>query len=395
MTSETTQNTPARYSDVLEPRLMLVAWEIARGCNLYCAHCRASASNKQYEDELSTEECFRLVDQIAEVGKPILILTGGEPLIREDVYEIGSYAASKGIRVAMGTNGTMITSDVARRIKEIPIPRVAISLDFPTADLQDDFRGQNGAFDAAMKGIQNARNAGVGIQINTTVTKLNAGYLEDILQLAIKVGATAFHPFMLVPTGRGKGLEEVELSPREYEDTLTWVYDRQVELGEKMFFKPTDAPHYVRIMAQKEKEARQKGLPAAPRRTHGGSHPGGGHPGGQPDQSITRGCLAGTGFVFVSHQGKVQGCGYLIAEAGNVREQTFGEIWEDSPLFNDLRDLSRIKGKCGVCEYKRICGGCRARAYEATGDYLEDEPYCIYQPAAWRKEREEQARNAA
>lgn len=384
----TSENMARRERDTLQPRLMLVAWEIARSCNLYCAHCRASASNRQYEDELSTAECLRVVDQIAEVGRPILILTGGEPLIREDVYEIGRYAAGKGIRVAMGTNGTMITRDVARRIGEIPIPRVAISLDFPTPELQDEFRGQKGAFDAAMKGIENAREAGVGIQINSTVTRLNARYLEDILQIAIQVGATAFHPFMLVPTGRGKGLEEVELSPREYEDTLSWVYDRQVELGDRMFFKPTDAPHYVRIMAQKEKEARRKGLPVAPRRTHGG-HPGGGHPGGQTDQSITRGCLAGTGFVFISHRGKVQGCGYLTAEAGNLREQTFGEVWETSPLFNDLRDLSRIKGKCGACEYKRICGGCRARAYEATGDYLEDEPYCVYQPAAWQKARVE------
>ncbi len=379
MTADNGAGDTRRESDILEPKINLVAWEIARSCNLYCAHCRASATNQQYQDELSTEECFRVIDQILEVGRPIIILTGGEPLIREDVFEIAGYAVSQGLRVAMGTNGTLINDEVAARLKAVPIPRVAISIDFPDASLEDDFRGQTGAFEKAMQGIEACRRAGVGIQINSTITKLNVGYLEDLLSLALNVGAGAFHPFMLVPTGRGKGLESVELSPQEYEDTLSWVYDKQIELGDRLFFKPTDAPHYLRIIAQKQKEMRQRGEtpPPPPRSGHGGGHPA---------QSITRGCLAGTGFVFISHQGRVQGCGYLDVAAGNVKEQTFAEIYASSPLFNDLRDLSKIKGKCGACEYKRICGGCRARAYEATGDYLEEEPYCIYQPAALREE---------
>ena len=365
--------------DILEPKLNLVAWEIARGCNLYCAHCRASADRPQYEDELATEDCFRIVDEIREVGNPILIMTGGEPLIREDFFEIAEYAAAKGMRVALGSNGTLITEETAARLKAVPIPRVAISLDFPNAKLHDEFRGQEGAFEAAMQGTANVRKAGLGIQINSTITKLNVGYLDDMLALASEVGATAFHPFMLVPTGRGKGLEEVELSPQEYEDTLNWVFDRQAELGDKMFFKPTDAPHYLRIVAQRQKQARIEGrpVPEMPTSGHGGRL--GGHPGGQ---TISRGCLAGTGFVFISHRGRVQGCGYFDVAAGDLREQTFGEVYMESPLFNDLRDLAKLKGKCGVCEYKRICGGCRARAYEATGDYLEEEPYCIYQPPA-------------
>jgi len=351
--------------DIITPRLHLVAWEITRRCNLLCAHCRASSTDSVYEGELTTEECFRIVDEIVEVGKPILILSGGEPLARPDVYQIGRYAVSKGLKVVMGSNGTLIDADVAIKLKEVPITRIAISLDFPTVELQDSFRGKSGAFDAALAGIKNALKAGVEIQINSTITKLNVGYLDELVSLALKVGAVAFHPFLLVPTGRGKWLESVELSPSEYEETLNRIYDKQIELGDRLFFKPTDAPHYLRVMKQ-----RQKGEASVAPRT-------GGHPSAQ---AITRGCLAGTGFCFISYRGKVQGCGYLTVEAGDLRSRSFGDIWNESALFRNLRNLANIKGKCGSCEYKRICGGCRARAYETTGDYLEAEPYCIYQP---------------
>jgi len=360
---------------VINPRLQLVAWEITRSCNLFCAHCRASAAYDRYEDELSTEECFRLIDEILEVSKPIIILSGGEPLIHPDVLEIAKYAVTRGLRVVMGSNGTLITEETAVKLKDVPISRLGISLDFPVAKLQDDFRGKTGAFEAAMAGMANAHQAGIEVQVNSTITKLNVSYLDELLSLALKVGAIAFHPFLLVPTGRGKGLESVELSPEEYEKTLNWIYDKQVELGDRMFFKPTDAPHYLRVVSQRQKQnceipARKKPEPTA------GHH---------PIHSITRGCLAGVGFCFISHRGKVQGCGYLNVEAGNIREASFSQVWTDSPLFNDLRNLSNIKGKCGMCEYKKICGGCRARAYEATGDYLEAEPYCVYEPVAWRK----------
>jgi len=359
--------------DIIIPKLQLVAWEITRSCNLFCAHCRASSDDGYYSDELKTEECFQLIDQIVEVGRPIIILTGGEPLVRKDVYEIARYAISKGLRVVMGTNGTLITENAALQMKAIPISRVGISLDFPDADLQDNFRGRAGSFDAAMTGIANSRHAGIEIQVNCTVTRLNVAYLDRLLSLALDVGAVAFHPFLLVPTGRGKGLESVELSPQEYERTLNWIYDKQQELGGRIFFKPTDAPHYMRIIAQ-----RRKTIPL----NMVSSNQSTGSPAVRhPTDVITRGCLAGTGFCFISHQGKVKGCGYLDVEAGDVKKQSFSRIWSDSALFNNLRDISNIKGKCGVCEYKRICGGCRARAYEKTGDYLEAEPYCIYEPA--------------
>jgi radical SAM protein with 4Fe4S-binding SPASM domain len=195
--------------------------------------------------------------------------------------------------------------------------------------------------------------------------------LDELIALALDVGAVAFHPFLLVPTGRGKGLESLELPPEQYEETLHKIYDRQQELGDRLFFKPTDVPHYMRVVRQ-----RQRGKPATalPGRSR------------QATNVITRGCLAGTGFAFVSHLGKVKGCGYLDVEAGDVRKDSFAKIWADSPLFQSLRNLANLKGKCGECEYKRICGGCRARAYEATGDWLEAEPYCIYQPHRGRLE---------
>ena len=360
-------NSSPKQTDLVTSRLHLVAWELTKSCNLFCAHCRGSAAPGSYASELTTDECFRLVDQILEVGCPIIILTGGEPLARPGVIEIARYAVNKGLRVVMGTNGTLITEEMAAKLKDVPVSRLGISLDFPIAELQDNFRGQAGAFVAVMKGIANARRAGIEVQINSTITRLNVDYLDDLLTIALDVGAVAFHPFMLVPTGRGKGLESVELSPERYEQTLHWIYDKQVELGDKIFFKPTDAPHYLRVVKQRQKQDQRAKTKVAT-----------GH---NPANIITRGCLAGTGFCFVSYLGKVKGCGYLDVEAGSIRKESFAQIWANSPLFRQLRDLSNLKGKCGVCEYKRICGGCRARAYEATCDYLEAEPYCIYEPS--------------
>jgi AdoMet-dependent heme synthase len=320
---------------------------------------------------LTTGECYRLIDQILEAGSPILILTGGEPLKRPDVFEVGRYASKKGMRVVMGTNGTLINEQVAAKLKDIPLSRISVSLDFPRAELQDKFRGKDGAFEAALAGIQYARKAGIEVQINCTLTQMSVPFLDEMVELALKLGAVAFHPFLLVPTGRGKGLESLELSPRQYEETLNHIYDKQKELGERLFFKPTDAPHYVRIMKQRQKQAQTEITEFQEAATAGRCHPA---------NVISRGCLAGIGFCFISHVGRVQGCGYLDIEAGNIKEQPFNEIWNSSPLFYRLRNPGNLKGKCGNCEFKRLCGGCRARAYEATGDYLESEPYCIYQP---------------
>ena len=374
MTIGTPKDIHSSSSDIITPKLQLVAWEITRSCNLLCDHCRAAATHNSYEGELSTKECFHLIDEILQIGRPVLILTGGEPLIRQDLTQIAQYAADNGLRVVIGTNGTLITEETAIKLKNIPIARIGISIDFPIPELQDKFRGQKGAFEAAMAGIARARQIGIDVQINSTITKLNVHYLDELLNLALTSGAIAFHPFMLVPTGRGKGLEAVEMSSEEYEQTLNWVYDKQQELGDRIFLKPTDAPHYFRLTRQRNKKDDSQTIFSTDKPETPCTH--------HTMNSFTRGCLAGTGFCFISHRGKVQGCGYLDVEAGDIRNNSFQEIWTDSPLFCELRDLSNIKGKCGICEYKRVCGGCRARAYEATGDYLEAEPYCIYKPVA-------------
>jgi AdoMet-dependent heme synthase len=256
MTNKTANEHQVNKDEYIPYKLQMVAWEITRSCNLRCAHCRASATQDTYKDELSTEECFRLIDEILKVGKPVLILTGGEPLLRHDIMDVGKYAAEHGLRVVMGSNGTLITEEVAKDMKQIPISRIGISVDFPTPELQDKFRGQSGAFKAATEGVVIAREAGIEIQINSTITKLNLPYLDDLLNFALDCRAVAFHPFMLVPTGRGKGLEKVEMSPEEYEQTLQWICDKQSELGDRIFLKPTDAPHYARVIRQRNKTQR-------------------------------------------------------------------------------------------------------------------------------------------
>lgn len=362
--------TSAAPNTVIQPNLQLVAWEVTRSCNLSCTHCRASAGSGRYQGELDTMECCGIIDQIIEAGKPVLILTGGEPLMRADIFSIAEYAVSQGLRVVMGSNGTLISAGIAAKLKDVPLSRVSVSLDFPTDELQDRFRGQPGAYADALAGIRNLRRVGIDVQVNCTLTKLNITYLNDLINLAIGEGAVAFHPFFLVPTGRGRGLQQVELSAREYERALNWIYDKQLQLGSSIFFKPTDAPHYLRVMKQRQKTGGQ--APAPPAAVHG-SH--------GSMQTISRGCLAGTGFCFISHRGKVQGCGYLEVEAGDLKKQHFAQVWADSPVFGRLRDLAGLKGKCGACEFKKLCGGCRARAFETSGDYLEAEPYCLYEPA--------------
>ncbi|MDA0525230.1 heme b synthase [Methanococcoides alaskense] len=344
---------------VKPPRI--IAWELTWGCNLACVHCRGSSTSEIPEGELSTSEAKHFVDEIVEMGDPILILTGGEPLVRKDVYEIARYATDKGLRVALATNGTLLNDDVVKKLKDAGVQRVSISIDGSTAQTHDDFRGVPGAFESTMRGIEYLKAGGLGFQINTTITKRNVDEIPAILEIATKIGAEAHHIFLLVPTGRGKELENEEIPPAEYERVLNWFYDQQKHV--KIQLKATCAPHYFRIMRQR---AKREGTEVTVK-THG-------------YEAMTRGCLGGISFCFVSSTGDVQPCGYLPVVAGNVKENSFKEIWEDSVLFNDLRDYDKLGGKCGRCSYKSVCGGCRARAYAATGDYMAEEPYCIYNP---------------
>jgi heme b synthase len=339
----------------------LVAWELTRACNLACRHCRADAVTDLNPDELSTDEVKNIIDQLAEYGKPILILTGGEPLLRDDVYEIARYGTDKGMRTVLATNGMLLTPQIARQLKEAGIQRISISIDGSDAKTHDDFRCEQGSFDAALTGIQIIKDAGIDFQINTTVTKRNLDQIPGILELAIRLGAEGLHIFLLVPTGRGKEIEADEIPAEEYERVLNWFYDQNKRVSIQL--KATCAPHYFRIMRQRAKE---EGITIT-RKTHG-------------FEAMTKGCLGGSGFCFISHIGEIYPCGYLPALAGNIRQQSFKDIWEHSKVFNDIRDLSKLKGKCGICEYKAVCSGCRARAYAATGDYMDEEPYCVYVP---------------
>ena len=224
----------------------LVAWEVTRRCNLSCRHCRAAANKGPYPGELSTEKCFEVIDEIAAMGKPIVILTGGDPMLRDNIYEIARYGTEKGLKMVMSPCGTLLNEENAGKLKDAGIERISISIDGACAETHDDFRRVPGAFDEAIKGIENAKKAGLEFQINTTVTKVNLAELPDILKLAIDLGAAAFHPFLLVPTGRGKELAAQELSPEQYEETLNWVYDQREVVP--LHFKPTCAPHYYRIL---------------------------------------------------------------------------------------------------------------------------------------------------
>lgn len=341
----------------------LIAWELTQYCNLQCIHCRASATQDRSGEELTTQEAMDFVKAISDIGRPILILTGGEPLIREDVFDISIKATSLGLRVVLATNGTLIDAQKAEKIASSGIKRVSVSLDGPDATSHDSFRGVSGAFERAVNGINELKMAGIAFQINTTITRRNSHLLQEMADLAMKLEASALHIFLLVPTGRGKEMADEAISATAYERVLNEFYrlSKSIDLD----LKATCAPHYYRIVSQKE------GTRGIIQGEKGGN---------EGFSTMTRGCLGGTGFCFVSHRGDVCPCGYLPVVAGNIREKPFKEVWYNAPLFKDLKDLSRLKGKCGVCEYRVLCGGCRARAYDKWGDYMAEEPLCIYKP---------------
>ncbi len=355
----------SKSSDSNDSKLRLVAWEITRNCNLECVHCRAAATKGPYTGELDTKTGFDLLDQIAELGEPIVILTGGEPLLRRDIFEIAKYGTKKNLRMVMAPNGTLITEKIAERLVDSGIKRISISLDGASKDSHDKFRGVKGAFDGALSGIRHAKNAGIEFQINTTITKTNLDQIPAIQQLAVDLGAVAHHIFLLVPTGRGKYIVDQEITSTEYEESLNWFYDQKEKTPLQL--KATCAPHYYRILRQRAKEDGK----TVTFQTHG-------------LDAVTRGCLGGTGFCFISHRGIVQPCGFLDVNCGDVTRESFAKIWKNSKVFQQLRNFNELKGKCGACEYKKVCGGCRARAYEATGDYMAEEPLCSYLPQMLR-----------
>ncbi|MBI4667263.1 MAG: radical SAM protein [Nitrospinae bacterium] len=349
-------------------QLRLVFWETTAGCNLECVHCRRlDVAHQMMKDDLDTEQSKQLIDAIAATSPCILVLSGGEPLFRPDIYELAEYADSKGLTVALATNGTMVTPEVARKIVDAKIQRVSISLDGASAETHDKFRQLPGSYERAIKGMKYLQELGMSTQINCTIAKHNAHEVQKIYQNAIDLGAEALHIFMLVPVGCGVQIEKDQsLDPEAYERILSWFYE--VSKEGKIQTKATCAPHYFRIMRQK---AAAEGITVTPK-THGMA-------------AMTKGCLAGQSICFVSHKGQVFPCGYFPLEAGNVLSTPFKDIWDNAEVFRTLRDVEKLEGKCGMCDYKAVCEGCRARAFFYTGgDYMAEEPFCIYEPPQYQ-----------
>ena len=325
---------------------MIVYWNTTNACNMYCDHCYRDAGCKA-EEELSTAEAKTLLEQIARAGFKIMIFSGGEPLMRPDIVELVAYAASLGLRPVFGTNGTLITLEMAQKLKAAGAMGMGISLDSMDREKHNAFRKFPGAWEGAVQGMRNCRAAGLPFQIHTTVMEWNNHELEALTDFAVAEGAVAHHFFFLVPTGRAKTIEAESLRAEAYEDTLTRIMKKQQEVDIEL--KPTCAPQFLRIAAQMGMKTR-----------------------------FRRGCLAGTAYCIISPRGKVQPCAYLNMELGDVRQTPFDEIWKNSEVLNKLRTLE-YSGGCGSCEYKRACGGCRARAaYYHEGDYMAEEPWCLY-----------------
>ncbi|MBO8128716.1 MAG: putative heme d1 biosynthesis radical SAM protein NirJ2 [Peptococcaceae bacterium] len=324
---------------------MLVSWNTTNACNLQCAHCYRDAG-AQSAQELSTVEGKALIDEVAAAGFKIMIFSGGEPLMRDDIYELIGYATSCGLRPVLGSNGTLITSEVARMLKDAGACAIGISLDSMDRAAHDSFRARNGAWEAAVQGMRHCREAGLPFQIHTTVMDWNYDEVEKLTDFAVEIGAMAHHIFFLVPTGRAVNIADSSLKAVQYEKLLRRIMKKQEQVPIEV--KPTCAPQFMRI-------ARQLGVATR----------------------FTRGCIAGIAYCLINPLGGVQACAYLDEVVGNVRETPFSQIWREAELFQNLR-TRRYKGNCGTCQYNDICGGCRARAYFYSGDYMGEEPWCLY-----------------
>ena len=354
--------------------LRLLFWESTIRCNLACAHCRRIESDEQAYRDISTAQAKTLIKQLAELGRaqpmmPVLVFSGGEPLCREDLFELIGQARSSKITPALATNGTLIDATIAQQIRDSGIARVAVSLDGATAEVHNKLRQLEGSFERAIEGIGHLSDKKVPFQINITLTRHNAHQLEDVYGLAKSLGAAAVHIFMLVPVGCGQSLADTDmLSPEQYEQKMLDIC--KLDERDELQMKVTCGPHYERVI-------RQQGLYKSRMKT---GHRGGATPGRGRHAGASRGCLAGLGVLFVGHQGDVFPCGYLPVNCGNVLEDKLSDVWYNSKDLARMREGSELEGKCGVCGYKQICGGCRGRAYAASGNYMAEEPFCAYVP---------------
>jgi radical SAM protein len=380
---------PARGGLNYDETPFLAIWEVTQSCDLACKHCRAAAQPIPHPDELTNAEGKKLIDQIAEMGVPIFVFTGGDPMKRKDVFELIRYAADKGVRVALTPSATpLLTREAIFKLKEAGLVRLGISLDGSTPEIHDTFRGLPGAWARTIQAIQWANEAGIPIQVHSTISRHNAKDLDNLCALFEKMAIVMWNVFFLVPVGRGQ-LDDL-LSGEEFEEVFGKIY----ELSQRVNFqiKTTEAMHYRRYLLQHNLEERRIGQ----------GHPHGvaqAYEPGTPTADAqtrtmswtTRRVNDGKGFLFVSHVGNVYPSGFLPIHAGNVKETPLADIYRNAPIFKSLRDTSKLEGKCGACEYKEICGGSRARAYALTGDPLAAEPCCIYQPKNWDPALESEA----
>ena len=327
---------------------MLVSWNTTNQCNMFCDHCYREAGAR-LADELNTGQAKKLIREIKKAGFRIMIFSGGEPLMREDIYELGAYAAQQGLRAVLGTNGTMISPEAAVKLKKAGFMAAGVSLDSLDAGKNDSFRKLDRAYELTLKGMENLRAAGVPFQIHTTVMDWNVNELESITDFAVEIGAMAHHIFFLVPTGRAVNIEDEALKVAEYEKTIARLMEKQKQVDIEI--KPTCAPQFMRV-------ADKKGIPVR----------------------FSRGCLAGISYCIVSPRGDVQPCAYMDIRLGNVKDEPFDVIWHENTLLKELR-TTEYKGKCGACDYNDRCGGCRARAYYYSGgDYMAEDEWCLYRP---------------
>lgn len=360
----------------------IVIWELTRACQLNCLHCRAEAQYHRDPHELTFQEGKKLIDDIFAMNQPLLVFTGGDPLMRPDLFALAEYAIEKGLRVSITPSATPnVTKEVMQRAKDIGLSRWAFSLDGPNAEIHDHFRGTKGSFDLTMQGIKYLHEFKIPVQINTVVSRYNVHVLEEMADFVEKLDCVLWSVFFLVPTGRGKQSDMI--SPAQHEQVFRWLYEKSKRVP--FDIKTTAGQHYRRVVLQakmREQQIDGKEIHYEDILFKGAT--------GEVDGlgRAPKGVNDGNGFVFISHIGDVYPSGLLPIKAGNIRQTSLADIYRTSPIFQKLRNPNLYKGKCGVCEFRFVCGGSRSRAYAVTGDYLESEPYCVYIPKALRQKRE-------
>ena len=334
--------------EIEKPRL--IAFEVTRRCRFNCRHCRACAQTDAGDEELTTKQCKKILASVAKYCKPVIILTGGEPLEREDIYELADYIRVLKMRAVMATCGYPINDETIDKLKKAGVLALSISIDGASALTHDKFRQTEGAFDAAVAAAKAARRAGMRFQVNTTISKVNSSEIRGIIELTKKLGAFCFNAFILVPTGRGQEITDEILDPIQYEVMLNELLLLKVKSS--IAVRVTCGPQFARLCKQSKLNRIVDNV---------------------------SGCMGGRGFGFISYRGDVQTCGFLDISAGNLIDNKFDfkKIWQKSELLNEIRNKSSYTGSCGLCKFVETCGGCRARAYAITGDYLGADPICV------------------